>query len=227
MSASHWITLHLVPVLGARLIQWLGHSLDVRKRGEDSVHELYREGKSVIFAFWHGRQCMMPLVYRGKLAYILISQHRDGELIHRIVSRLGFRSVRGSTTRGGSAAFRQLVRHGRSGADLVVTPDGPKGPKWKVQEGVIHLAKLTGQPIVPVTVAYSKKNFSPVGTSLWSPIHWGRLCLFGGLLCGLMRPLLARRLRASVLNWNAHWSRSLSKPMQNFLNNRAWYALAR
>ncbi len=127
---------------------------------------LYQKGTSIIFAFWHGRQLMMPFVYRGKRAYILISQHRDGEMIHRVIRQFGFQSVRGSTTRGGGLALRQLVRYGRQGADLVVTPDGPKGPKWKVQEGVIHLAKLTGLPVVPVTVAYSKKNFSLAGISL-------------------------------------------------------------
>ncbi|GJL66775.1 MAG: hypothetical protein NPIRA05_17460 [Nitrospirales bacterium] len=184
MHVPQWIAVHIVPVLGAKLIQWLGHTLHIDKRGEEPVRELYRAGTSVIFAFWHGRQVMMPLAYRGKRAYILISQHRDGELIHRIISRLGFRSVRGSTTRGGGAALRQLIRHGRTGADLVVTPDGPRGPKWKVQEGVIHLARMTGLPIVPVTAAYSKKNFSPVGMSLWYRIHGQRPCLFGAPLCG-------------------------------------------
>lgn len=166
MHVPQWIAAHIIPVLGAKCIQWLGHTLYISKRGEEPVCKLYREGKSVIFAFWHGRQLMMPLAYRGKLAYILISQHRDGELIDRVISRFGFRSVRGSTTRGGNAALRQLIRYGRTGADLVITPDGPRGPQGTVQEGVIHLAKMTGLPIVPVTVAYSKKKFSPVGISL-------------------------------------------------------------
>lgn len=166
MTICQWMKLRMVPGLGARFLRCLNRSLRITKIGEESVHTLYRQGTSIIFAFWHGRQLMMPFAYQGKLAYILISQHRDGELIHRVISRLGFRSVRGSTTRGGSMALRRLVRCGRQGADLVVTPDGPKGPKWKVQEGVVHLAKLTGLPIVPVTVAYSKKNFSLAGISL-------------------------------------------------------------
>ena len=143
-----------------------GSSLDITRQGEEPVINLYQHGRSMIFAFWHGRQVMMPCVYRGSRAYVLISQHRDGELIHRLIGQLGFRSVRGSTTRGGVAALRELIRYGQDGADLVVTPDGPKGPKWKVQEGVVFLAKMTGLPIVPVTVAYSKKNCSPVGISL-------------------------------------------------------------
>ena len=122
------------------------------------MDELYRQGRRLIITFWHGRQLMMPLAYRGAEAHILISQHRDGELIHRIVTRFGGRSVRGSTTRGGAAALRQLIELGRSGVDLAVTPDGPKGPRQVVQIGVIHLAKATGLPIVPLTFSCSKKK---------------------------------------------------------------------
>lgn len=181
---SHWLKLTIFPQIGAWLIQLLGRTLRIRKIGEEPVRELYGQGQSIIFTFWHGRQLMMPLVYRGKRAYILISQHRDGELIHRIVSRFGFRSVRGSTTRGGSLALRRLIRLGRGGADLVVTPDGPKGPRWKVQEGVIQLAKLTGLPIVPVTFACSKKNSCPVGINLLCPFQAVRFCLFGEVQFG-------------------------------------------
>ena len=184
MLGRHWLKLTIFPPIGAWLIQLLGRTLKIRKIGEESVHELYGQGRSIIFAFWHGRQLLMPLAYRGKRAYILISQHRDGELIHRIVSRFGFRSVRGSTTRGGSLALRRLIRLGRDGADLVVTPDGPKGPRWKVQDGVIQLAKLTGLPIVPVTFACSKKNSCPVGINLSCLFLAVRLCLFGEVQFG-------------------------------------------
>jgi lysophospholipid acyltransferase (LPLAT)-like uncharacterized protein len=101
---------------------------------------------------------MMPLAYRGQEAHILISRHRDGELIQRIVARFGFQAIRGSSTRGGALALRQLIRLGRSGVDLVVTPDGPKGPRQVVQPGVIQLARATGLPIVPLTFSCSKKK---------------------------------------------------------------------
>ncbi|MGB0909419.1 MAG: lysophospholipid acyltransferase family protein [Nitrospirales bacterium] len=195
MNLGQWAKLNLVPPLGARLIQGLGRTLHITKLGEASVQELYQKGQSIIFAFWHGRQLMMPLVYQGKRAYILISQHRDGELIHRIIARFGFHSVRGSTTRGGNSALRQLIRYGRQGADLVVTPDGPKGPRASVQEGVVYLAKMTGLPIVPVTCAYSKKNSSPVGISLSCHIQVLTRYLYGELQCGLTRPPLERFLK--------------------------------
>jgi len=105
----------------------------------------------------------MPLAYRGRNAHILISQHRDGELVYRILKRFGFHAVRGSTTRGGTIAFRQLLRLGRSGADLVVTPDGPQGPRHVVQPGIVRLARATSLPIVPLVFSCSKKKSFPVG----------------------------------------------------------------
>ena len=180
----NWIKMNVLPPLGAGLIRLLGGTSRITTVGGEKIDELYQRGHNIIIAFWHGRQLMMPLTYRGKLAYILISQHRDGELIYRIVQRFGFRSVRGSTTRGGTEALRQLIRLSRGGADLVITPDGPKGPRYKVQDGLVYLAKLTGLPIVPLTFACSKKKPLPVGINLFFPIRAERESLFGETLFG-------------------------------------------
>jgi lysophospholipid acyltransferase (LPLAT)-like uncharacterized protein len=107
---------------------------------------------------------MLPLAYRGQAVNILISRHRDGELIHRVMARFGYKAVRGSTTRGGGVAFRRMVALGRSGEDLAITPDGPRGPRQVVKDGVIHLAKATGLPIIPVTFSCSKKKSLQAGT---------------------------------------------------------------
>ena len=153
----------------------------IETRGQEHVDRLYREGKRVIIAFWHARQLMMPLTYRGTLAHILISQHQDGEIIARIVERFGFRAVRGSSTRGGVGALRELIRLGRSGVDLVVTPDGPNGPAHVVKMGVIQLAWASNLPIVPLAFGCSKKNSSTVGIASWSPIRTRGASSSGGL----------------------------------------------
>ncbi len=158
-----WLKMTVLPPVGAMAIRFLGRVLRVRTKGADLVDELYGPGRCVSSAFWHGRQLMMPLAYRGRGVHVLISRHRDGELIHRIVGRFGLHSVRGSTTRGGAAALRQLIRLGRSGVDLAVTPDGPRGPRQVAQIGALQLAKATGLPIVPLTFSCTKKNFSTVG----------------------------------------------------------------
>ncbi len=163
MTLMSRVKLWLIPPLGSAVIRALGWTLRIHTLHADRVNAFWDTGRPVILAFWHGRQLMLPLGYHGSRLSILISEHRDGELIHRIVRRFGFDTVRGSTTRGGARALRQLVRLGRSGAGLAVTPDGPKGHRCVAQAGVVELAKLTGLPILPYTFSASKKNSSAVG----------------------------------------------------------------
>ncbi|TLY27231.1 MAG: DUF374 domain-containing protein [Nitrospirae bacterium] len=210
----NWLKLALLPPIGAGLIRLLGRVIRIRTEGNDQVDELYRQGRRIIIAFWHGRQLMMPLVYRGAEAHILISEHRDGELIHRIVSRFGFRSVRGSTTRGGVAALRRLIELGRSGRDLVVTPDGPKGPRQVAQLGVIQLAKATGLPIVPLTFSCSKKKSLRAGTASWSPIRWDEDCSSGGSRSGCLVGRRRRTWRPSGSSLRRPSTGSRPRPMK-------------
>ncbi|MBK9308925.1 MAG: DUF374 domain-containing protein [Nitrospira sp.] len=173
-------------------------------RDHEVVDGLYRDGRNVIIAFWHAQQLMIPFGYRGPGAHALISRHGDGEIIARIIARFGHAAVRGSSTRGGAGALRALIKLGRSGRDVVVTPDGPKGPRHVAKLGVIHLAKATGLPIIPLAFACSKKNSSRVGIATWSHSHFrgGNFCteIRSGSHGKRMRPhwrRLARNLRGS------------------------------
>ncbi|MYH02010.1 MAG: DUF374 domain-containing protein [Nitrospira sp. SB0675_bin_23] len=112
----------ILSFLGAATIRLLGKSMSLKSYGFEPLDRIYGEGRNVIVAFWHGQQLMIPLGYRGPHPEILISQHRDGELIYRIVKRFGYGAVRGSATRGGYKALRQLIRLSREGVDLVITP---------------------------------------------------------------------------------------------------------
>ena len=154
----------LIPWLGYCVIRGLRSTMRIRVVNAEAPGALWKDGKNLIVAFWHGRQLMMPFAYRGKKISILISRHRDGELIARTVGRFGFHAARGSTTRGGASALKQLVRSARAGDDLAVTPDGPRGPRQRVQLGVVELAKLTRLPILPLAFGASKKKLSAPGT---------------------------------------------------------------
>jgi len=108
-----------------------------------------------IVAFWHGRMLLLPFAlrdYADKVS-ILISRHRDGELVAELVERLGFKTVRGSTGRGkgGSKAFLEMVNLIKRGEVVAITPDGPRGPREKVKPGAIKLSMVTGAPIYPLT----------------------------------------------------------------------------
>jgi hypothetical protein len=136
--------------LASLLLRAVAATLRRTDIGRAHVDACLSRGERAIVAFWHGRLLMMPFVYPGHSASILISQHRDGEYITRVAQWLGFTVIRGSATRGGAVAFKQLIHALRDGRHVVVTPDGPKGPRQRVKPGVIELARLTGMPILPV-----------------------------------------------------------------------------
>jgi lysophospholipid acyltransferase (LPLAT)-like uncharacterized protein len=141
----------LASYLGPILIYLLGKTLRVEWLGEENVESVRRQKKSVIYAFWHGRMLILTYSHRNRKIHVLISQHRDGEYIARIIHRLGFVSVRGSTTRGGSKALFEMCEKTAAGFDVAVTPDGPKGPGFEVHPGTVYIAQRSGMPIVPIT----------------------------------------------------------------------------
>jgi lysophospholipid acyltransferase (LPLAT)-like uncharacterized protein len=107
-----------------------------------------------ILAMWHGRLVMLPMFRnRGKSLIALISSHRDGQIISKVAWLFNIETVAGSSSKGGSRALRELIRFARDGHSLFVTPDGPRGPRMHVTDGIIDLARLTGLPILPATMS--------------------------------------------------------------------------
>ena len=135
-------------MIGNAFLSLLLSTTRVCASGGEKVEALRRGGKPIIFILWHGR--LLPLTYhhRGEGVVALISRHRDGEYIARTVERWGFGTVRGSSSRGGTAALRELVRLVRQGHSLAITPDGPRGPRERMKRGALLIAQLTGAPVV-------------------------------------------------------------------------------
>ena len=145
-----------VSFAAAWVIRALAASVRIRRHGDAAQRRRETAGERMILAFWHRHLLLMPYGYRGRRISVLVSRHRDGELIARTVARLGIDSSRGSTTRGGVGGLRALLRKSRAGYDLAFTPDGPRGPAGKVQPGVIQAAAATGFPIQPIAIAASR-----------------------------------------------------------------------
>jgi lysophospholipid acyltransferase (LPLAT)-like uncharacterized protein len=146
----------LVSLLAAGFIRGLRATVRLRHHGEERIREWERRGDHFILAFWHRHLLLMPYAYRGQRISVLVSQSQDGELIARTVARLGIDSSRGSSSRGGIAGMRSLLRKAAEGWDIAFTPDGPRGPLREVQPGVILAAASTGLPILPVAIAASR-----------------------------------------------------------------------
>jgi len=145
------LMLFFASIIGPVLIFLLGKTLRIKWIGEGNLDPIRKNQGQVIYAFWHGRMLILSYSQRWQKIHVLISQHRDGELIARIIGRLGFASVRGSTTRGGTKAIFEMTKKGTCGYDLAITPDGPRGPKFRVQPGTTYIAQRSQMPIIPIT----------------------------------------------------------------------------
>lgn len=168
------------PYLISSALWLLGKAVRIRFVNAEMLFARWQRGEQVIMAFWHDRAVMMPIAYRGHKLCIMNSQHRDGEIATRALARWGIRSVRGSATRGGVAGFMQLVNAFRDGYDLAVVPDGPRGPRHVVKPGIIHLARATGAPIVPVTYAATRKRHLRSWDRLVIPLPFARVLYLAG-----------------------------------------------
>ena len=150
----------IAPIVGGLLVRGLGLTLRLRVVGVEPVETLWRERRALIYIVWHGHILLVPWLTarlsrtRGaRSPLVLASRSRDGELVARYVSHFGLPVVRGSSSRGGGVAWRALARAIRNGADVAIVPDGPRGPRERLQPGPAALAALTGALVIPLAVA--------------------------------------------------------------------------
>lgn len=123
-------------------------------RGAEQAVARVRDGKPLIIALWHGRLLMCPLGWQFReRSHVLVSAHSDGRLISRTLALLKIRTITGSTGHGGADALRRMRAILNNGGIIGITPDGPRGPRMRVNPGVVQLARLTGAPIFPLTYA--------------------------------------------------------------------------
>jgi len=169
-----------VPPLVSAMLYLLSRTLRVRMFGGEDLFERLARGERLIVAFWHNRLLLMPTVAPAQPFCIMVSTHRDGEIAVRALRRWNVRTVRGSATRGGARGFLQLVRAYRDGCSIAVAPDGPKGPLHVAKPGVIHLARLTGATIYPVSYAASRARSLRSWDRLLVPLPFARIAFVAG-----------------------------------------------
>ena len=154
--------LHAIGRLAWYIIFLIGKTLRITQYGSDS--DFYTDGgKPLIYAIWHGRMVIPLYCRRNRDVSIIVSEHRDGELVTASVYASGNRTVRGSTSRGGAKALARMIRLARNGEKICFTPDGPRGPRYALQSGLVYVAAKTGVPVVPITAsarwAYTFKSW--------------------------------------------------------------------
>ena len=162
----------ILPPLIFLFLRMLRITLRIKQVNNNSVIDGWKKGENFIFCFWHGRLLMMPFAnVRGK-GKVLISRHRDGELIARVMAFFRLGSIRGSFRKGTVSSIREIINSLREGYDVAITPDGPKGPRHTVKDGIVELSRLTGKALVPITYSASKKKLFTLGTGLSFLIHF-------------------------------------------------------
>ena len=155
-------------VLGLGLYRLWARTLRLQVEDPNDVVAFVRN-QPVIFAIWHNRLLMLPRVFDPcfptRQSFGLISASRDGDLVSILIERSGYGTIRGSSSRKGVSALRQLVDTLASGNNVLFTPDGPRGPVYEASQGVVFLAQKTGAPVVPIHMEYS---------SCWRLKSWDR-----------------------------------------------------
>ena len=136
---------------GARVLRLMARTWRVREIGREGWNERRASAAGgTVVAIWHGQMLPLTAHHRDEGVSVLISEHRDGEIIARVVRAFGFRTVRGSTSRGGARALLELVSVLRGGGEVAVTPDGPRGPRHAFAPGALVAAHRAGVPVVGV-----------------------------------------------------------------------------
>jgi hypothetical protein len=156
-------------VLGRRLLAVWTRSCRSRVVGAEEYEKARSGGKPIIFLIWHGRLLIVPVFFRHRGITAFISPSRDGEYLARIGTRWGYRTIRGSSSHSVVRAWAEMKQVLKSGGELIIVPDGPRGPARKLKSGALKLARDTGAWLVPFSFSASKKRFLK---------SWDRFLLF-------------------------------------------------
>jgi lysophospholipid acyltransferase (LPLAT)-like uncharacterized protein len=158
----------IAAAIGPPLMRALATTWRFRESGAEHWRTLRAAKRPFIFVLWHSRILPLFARHRGQGVVLLISRHRDGGYLADLAEQWGYRSVRGSTQRGGEVGLLGIVRALQAGAVVAITPDGPRGPAERVQPGAIAAAQHAGVPIVAVGARVA---------SAWYLGSWDRMCI--------------------------------------------------
>ncbi|TGL23856.1 DUF374 domain-containing protein [Leptospira yanagawae] len=143
------ILVWLLPLIVVWFQRLIGLTSSFRILKNEQYEELFKNKKPYIYSIWHTNVLYSPYLHRKKRVAVLISESKDGDYINEVVHRFGNTSIRGSSSKGGSKALKTVIQHLKKGLPAAFTPDGPRGPAFIVQPGIIAAAQVTQVPIVP------------------------------------------------------------------------------
>lgn len=167
----------VIPVLAGWLLRAIGATLRVEVQADERLRALLAEGKPVILYGWHGSLLVGAYGFARYRPYVMISQSRDGERIARTVERLGFRPVRGSSSRGGVRALLQMVRLLEGPVVCAHLVDGPRGPRGEVKPGLVLLAQRSGATLIGLVGYVTRKWVAKSWDRMQVPLPFARVVI--------------------------------------------------
>jgi len=170
----------LVPLLGRLFLLFTGKTTRLCWIRDEQAGVIESGSGNYIYAIWHSRQVFLIYSHRFRNICALVSQSKDGEYMARLLACFGFDTVRGSTSKGGTAAMLGLLDKTTAGQHPVITPDGPRGPQRNVQSGVLLLAQKTGFPVLPVSCGLSRKITFRSWDMFQLPLPFGKAVVIYG-----------------------------------------------
>ncbi len=151
------ILFYLATRLGWLIILFVGKLSFIKIVGRHHLDQLKEKKVPFIYVLWHGRIIIPIYIHRRENITTMASFHSDGEMMAQTVQRLGYRIVRGSSTRGGKEAFHNMVEVINKGGTAAMLPDGPQGPRHYLKPGTIYLAQQTGAFLLPIIFSANRK----------------------------------------------------------------------
>jgi lysophospholipid acyltransferase (LPLAT)-like uncharacterized protein len=159
MSVREQLRWRTVGFLGRAIIRFWARSSRIRVFGEESYAKAKESGKPIILLVWHGRLFLAPYFFRRRGIMALVSPSKDGEIIARIALGWGFNVIRGSGSHSIVRAWMEMKNELDKGGELIIIPDGPRGPDRCLKLGCLKLARETGALLVPFSFSASRKKF--------------------------------------------------------------------
>lgn len=152
------IPLFLIPRLCCLYIHFIGFTSKIKYVNREHINNLESGNEPIIYALWHNAQFFLLYVKKLRIVNMLISKSKDGDYIAEVGRLFGFKTIRGSSSKGGVRAMVSLIKALKNKETAAITPDGPRGPKNSVQPGIVQLALKTNAWIVPVDVHAKRKK---------------------------------------------------------------------
>lgn len=164
-TLDNFLIKHIISLIGIMYILLTYYTSRITFSNQSKIESLSKNNESFIYAFWHDQLLMCPFTWKNDLdILVLISKHKDGDIISKVISYLGFKTIRGSTNKpgkiknkGGFIAAKKILSSLKNNMCVGIAPDGPRGPRHEVADGIINIARMSNKKIIPVALGFKSK----------------------------------------------------------------------